>query len=72
MEAIANPLHLLFPSLEKILPRKDVIEKIDKMRAKFEELLENKKTMEGNDMFTFMVAEPDMTDDGCRDNMYVW
>ena len=70
MEAIANPLYLLFPSLEKIIPRTDIIKQIDKMRARFDELLENKKVMKGNDMFTFMVEEPDMTDDECRDNMY--
>ena len=70
MEAIANPLYLLFPTLEKIFPRTVVIKQIDKMRARFDELLENKKIMKGNDMFTFMVEEPDMTDDECRDNMY--
>ena len=72
MESIANPAYLVFPRLEKIFPRVKTIEAIDKLVAAFQGLLQQKKLDKGNDMLTYMLEEPGMTDTEYRDNMVVF
>lgn len=61
--------YLVFPQLEKWLPRHNVIKDIDELVEKFQGLLEDKKMNKGNDMLTYMLEEPGMTDEEYRDNM---
>lgn len=72
MESIANPAYLVFPTLEKILPRVKTIEAIDKLVNAFQGLLQKKKEDKGNDMLTYMLEEPGMSDTEYRDNMVVF
>lgn len=69
MEAISNPLYLIFPRLEKWAPRVLLAKQIDSLRVKFDMLMEEKREKPGKDMFTFMLEHPEMTNDECRDNM---
>lgn len=72
MESIASPLFLVFPKLESWFPRKQVIRKIDDLVKDFGKILEDKKQRPGNDMLTYMLEEPEMTDEEFRDNMVVF
>lgn len=72
MDALADPLFLVFPKLERWFPRRKVISKIDNLVSKFQGILEHKKENKGNDMLTYMLEEPGMTDEEYRDNMVVF
>ncbi|KDR84662.1 hypothetical protein GALMADRAFT_133908 [Galerina marginata CBS 339.88] len=72
MDGIASPLYIVFPKLEKWFPRREVIKNIDNLVAKFQNILEHKKENKGNDMLTYMLEEPGMTDEEYRDNMVVF
>ena len=61
--------YLVFPRLERWFPRHQVIKNIDSLVAKFQSILESKKENKGNDMLTYMLEEPGMTDEEYRDNM---
>ena len=58
MASIADPAYIIFPKLEKILPRKKIIVAIDQLVDKFQKLLESKKENKGNDMLSYMLEEP--------------
>ncbi|PPR01287.1 hypothetical protein CVT24_006362 [Panaeolus cyanescens] len=72
MDGISNALYIVFPKLEKWFPRKEVITKIDKLSGNFLKILNHKKENKGNDMITYMLEEPGMTDEEYRDNMVVF
>ncbi|KAI5822538.1 cytochrome P450, partial [Schizophyllum commune Tattone D] len=72
MDSIANPLYIVFPKLETLLPRKTIITKIDALIAKFTGILDEKKENRGNDMLTYMLEDPEMSDTEFRDNMVVF
>ncbi|KAL1745567.1 cytochrome P450 [Schizophyllum fasciatum] len=72
MDSIANPLYIVFPKLETLFPRKQIITQIDALIAKFTNILEQKKDNRGNDMLTYMLEEPEMSDTEFRDNMVVF
>ncbi|KJA29606.1 hypothetical protein HYPSUDRAFT_31542 [Hypholoma sublateritium FD-334 SS-4] len=72
MDGIASPLYIVFPKLEKWFPRREVIKNIDNLVNKFQKILEHKKENKGNDMLTYMLEEPGMTDEEYRDNMVVF
>lgn len=71
MHDIANPLYLIMPFLEKIFPRKEVIKRMDNLVDKFMMLLRAKRSDPGDDMMTFMLKEPTMSEEELRDNMVV-
>ncbi|TFK36433.1 cytochrome P450 [Crucibulum laeve] len=72
MDGIASPAHLVFPKIETWFPRRKLIALIDDLVDKFHGILEYKKNNKGNDMLTYMLEEPDMTDEEYRDNMVVF
>ncbi|KAF9464281.1 cytochrome P450 [Collybia nuda] len=72
MDAISNPLFIVFPKLENWFPRKKIIANIDSLVSKFQGILNHKKENKGNDMLTYMLEEPGMTDEEYRDNMVVF
>jgi cytochrome P450 len=71
MHDIANPLYLIMPFLEKVFPRKGVIKRMDNLVDKFRMLLQAKRNDPGDDMMTFMLKEPTMSEEELRDNMVV-
>ncbi|KAG0703250.1 cytochrome P450 [Suillus ampliporus] len=71
MHDIANPLYLIMPFLEKVFPRKEVIKRMDNLVDKFKLLLQAKRNDPGDDMMTFMLKEPTMSEEELRDNMVV-
>lgn len=71
MHDIANPLYLIMPFLEKVFPRKEVIKRMDNLVDKFRMLLQAKRNDPGDDMMTFMLKEPTMSEEELRDNMVV-
>ncbi|TFK35801.1 cytochrome P450 [Crucibulum laeve] len=71
MEGIASPLHLLWPRLEALFPRYELIHRIDALVRHFQEILEYKQVNKGNDLLTYMLEEPSLTQKEYRDNMQV-
>ncbi|THU85194.1 cytochrome P450 [Dendrothele bispora CBS 962.96] len=72
MDSIASVPYIVFPSFERLLPRPAVIKKIDSLVSMFDQILEEKKHNKGNDMLTFMLEDPEMSDVEFRDNMVVF
>ncbi|KAF8963374.1 cytochrome P450 [Flammula alnicola] len=72
MDRIASPPYIVFPKLEKWFPRRLVTQNIDNLVSKFQNILEHKKENKANDMLTYMLEEPGMTDEESRDNMVVF
>ncbi|KAJ6490887.1 hypothetical protein C8R45DRAFT_1096435 [Mycena sanguinolenta] len=62
MESIANPPYLVSPKLENVLPRAKTIKAIDELVASFQTSLSYKEENQGNDMFTYMMENKEMTD----------
>ncbi|KAH7927491.1 cytochrome P450 [Leucogyrophana mollusca] len=71
MHDIANPIYLIAPWLERIVPRKEVVNRMDSLVDKFKQLLQAKKDEPGDDMMTLMLKDPEMSDEELRDNMVV-
>jgi cytochrome P450 len=71
MSDIANPLYLIAPWLEKVFPRKAVLTRMDSLVDQFMALLKAKRNDPGDDVMTFMLKDPEMTDEHHRDNMVV-
>ncbi|TFY79240.1 hypothetical protein EWM64_g4773 [Hericium alpestre] len=72
MDGIASPLYIVFPKLETWIPRHSVVKKIDALVSMFGDLLEAKKNNMANDMLSYMLEDPEMTDTDFRDNMVVF
>ncbi|KAL0577418.1 hypothetical protein V5O48_004584 [Marasmius crinis-equi] len=71
MEAIADPMYLIFPRLERTLPRRGLISRIDNLVNDFMALLNAKQADPGDDMMTYMLRDPAMSFEELRDNMIV-
>lgn len=69
MHDIANPAYLILPFLEKVFPRRQVIERIENLVKSFNRLLDQKRQDPGEDIMTFMLRDPAMTETELRDNM---
>ncbi|KAI0358041.1 cytochrome P450 [Trametes cingulata] len=71
MNAIANPPYVVFPSLERWLPRHSVRAMVDSFVEDFCKILQEKRNNPGNDVITYMFQEPEMTEVEYRDNSIV-
>ncbi|TFK86990.1 cytochrome P450 [Polyporus arcularius HHB13444] len=71
MSSIASPPYVVFPSLERWLPRRGVRKMIDDFVGDFCSLLQEKRLNPGNDVITYMFQEPGMTEVEFRDNSIV-
>ncbi|KAI0346712.1 cytochrome P450 [Trametopsis cervina] len=69
MHGIANPLYLIVPLLERIIPRRALKKSMDVLTDGFQEMLANKRDDPGNDMLTNMLREVKLNDREIRDNM---
>ncbi|PFH47753.1 hypothetical protein AMATHDRAFT_6456 [Amanita thiersii Skay4041] len=71
MHSIANPLYLIFPPLEHIIPRRSLVAKMDNVVKELTNMLNLKRESPGNDIMSFMLRDPEMSDEELRDNMVV-
>ncbi|TFK35800.1 cytochrome P450 [Crucibulum laeve] len=69
MDALSIPLFLVFPIFDVWFPRKDLINNIDALIARFQAILDYKRENRGNDMLTYMLEEPSLTEEEYRHNM---
>lgn len=69
MSGIANPIYLIAPLLERLLPRTKLIKRIDTLIEQFVALLKAKQNSPGDDMMSYMLRDPDMSQKELRDNM---
>lgn len=71
MHAIASPAYVVFPVLERWLPRHRVRKMVDDFVDDFVKILHEKRRSPGNDVITYMFQEPEMTEVEYRDNSIV-
>ena len=71
MHAIASPAYVVFPALERWLPRHRVRKMVDDFVDDFVKILQEKRLSPGNDVITYMFQEPEMTEVEYRDNSIV-
>ncbi|KAI0083059.1 cytochrome P450 [Irpex rosettiformis] len=69
MHAIANPLYLIMPFLERVVPRHSLKKRMDILAERFGEILVEKRETPGPDMLTNMLQDVHLTDGELRDNM---
>jgi cytochrome P450 len=69
MAGIADPLYLIAPVLEHLLPRRALIKRIDTLVEHFVALLRAKQNSPGDDIMSYMLKDPDMSQQELRDNM---
>ncbi|KAF8155332.1 cytochrome P450 [Mycena galopus ATCC 62051] len=69
MSGIADPLYLIAPFLESLIPRKVLLKRIDDLTEQFVALLKAKQDSPGEDMMSYMLRDPDMSQKELRDNM---
>lgn len=69
MEDVSNPLYAVFPILERLLPRREVSNRIEALIGLFWDILQKKKSNPGSDLLTFLIKDPEMTDAESRDSI---
>ncbi|VDB92600.1 unnamed protein product [Peniophora sp. CBMAI 1063] len=69
MHAIANPIYLIMPFLENILPRRALKKSMDELGGRFQDMLQEKRGNPGTDMLTYMLRDVSVSDRELRDNM---
>jgi cytochrome P450 len=68
MSGIANPIYLIAPLLERLIPW-TTLKRIDTLIEHFVALLKAKQHSPGDDMMSYMLRDPDMSQKELRDNM---
>ncbi|KAI0751675.1 cytochrome P450 [Daedaleopsis nitida] len=71
MATIANPVYVVLPVLERLLPRRHVQRMIDSFVDELCKIMEEKRKHPGEDVLSYMFEEPDMTEIEYRDNCIV-
>ena len=71
MHAIADPVNVALPILERWAPRRRVQKMVDSFVSDLCTILDEKKHNPGNDVITYMFEEPEMTELEYRDNTIV-
>ncbi|KAJ7471054.1 cytochrome P450 [Mycena latifolia] len=69
MSGIANPIYLIAPLLERLVPRTALLNRIDTLIEHFVALLRAKQNSPGDDMMSYMLRDPEMSQQELRDNM---
>ena len=69
MCAVARPLYVGFPILERLVPRNRLRKDIDELREDLRQLLEIKKRDPGQDFVSHILSQPQLTDDEYLDNI---
>lgn len=69
MHGIANPLYLIMPVLERVVPRTELTRRMQQLSDSFQGVLDEKRENPGPDMLTFMLKDVNMSDRELRDNM---
>lgn len=71
MDEIARPLYIFLPVLEVLLPRRKIMKDMEALIEQFRLLLRMKKESPGDDMISYMLDEPGLTETEHRDNIVV-
>jgi len=69
MHEFAEPLYLVFPVLERWLPRKKVIARVVNFEKRLNGLLEVKRAEPGEDVITKLATHPELSSTEVKDNM---
>ncbi|KAJ7035277.1 cytochrome P450, partial [Mycena alexandri] len=69
MSGIANPIYLIAPLLERLIPWTALLNRIDTLIEQFVALLKAKQNSSGDDMMSYMLRDPDLSQKELRDYM---
>ncbi|EIW76825.1 cytochrome P450 [Coniophora puteana RWD-64-598 SS2] len=69
MPALASPPYVLFPRLERLLPRPEVRARMDRFVGSLVHLLHAKRDNPGDDIMTFLLNNKELSEVELRDNM---
>ncbi|EIW84345.1 cytochrome P450 [Coniophora puteana RWD-64-598 SS2] len=69
MHEFVEPLYLVFPVLERWLPRKKVIARVVNFEKRLNGLLEMKRAEPGEDIITKLATHPELSSTEVKDNM---
>ena len=71
MSRIAAPTSLIFPFLEKWLPRHEVIEDVIALNALYDDLLRAKRHHLGEDLLSYLLEDSNLTAEELRSNFSI-
>ncbi|EIW76814.1 cytochrome P450, partial [Coniophora puteana RWD-64-598 SS2] len=69
MPAVSSPLYVIFPQLERLLPRPEVRARMDRFVGSLVRLLHAKRDNPGEDAMTFLLNNRELSEVELRDNM---
>jgi cytochrome P450 len=69
MHAIASPSYLLFPFLEKVVPRTRVHTEIAAFKSAFDDLINTRRSHKGSDLISLMLEDEELSHDEVRENL---
>ncbi|EGO03905.1 hypothetical protein SERLA73DRAFT_102238 [Serpula lacrymans var. lacrymans S7.3] len=69
MDEAAVVLYIIFPSIEKILPRKFSSSLLNSLNDRMQDMIQVKKSDPGEDIMSYLLKSPDMSEKDLRDNM---
>ncbi|KAH6917771.1 cytochrome P450 4F5 [Coprinopsis sp. MPI-PUGE-AT-0042] len=71
MSAIASPVRLVFPFLDTIFPRYEAIAQVDKLNARYEEVLEMKRGDLGVDLLSYLLEDERLSKEEAVSNLSI-
>jgi len=71
MSRIATPIRLIFPFLDEWFPRYAVIEDVNSLNARYDDLLQSKRQDLGNDLLSYLLEDAAMTNEELRSNLAI-
>lgn len=71
MSKISTPARLMFPFLDTYFPRAEVIAEVDALNARYDKVLEEKRTELGLDILSYMLEDDSLTKEELRSNLSI-
>jgi cytochrome P450 len=68
MSAIANPVYLLLPFMEKMVPRPQIHKEIAVIHSAFDDLINRRRTNKGSDLISLLLEDETLSHDEVREN----
>ncbi|KAG6849674.1 hypothetical protein H0H93_006390 [Arthromyces matolae] len=71
MSRIATPTRLIFPFLDDLFPRHAVIDDVNALNARYDQLLQMKRQELGHDLLSYLLEDSSLTNEELRSNLAI-
>ncbi|KAG6918169.1 hypothetical protein DXG01_016154 [Tephrocybe rancida] len=71
MSRIATPTRLIFPFLDDWFPRQAVIDDVNALNARYDNLLQMKRQDLGHDLLSYLLEDPSLSNEELRSNLAI-